>query len=77
MSQPSARLHADGKRLSGGNGSCAYGAAAFATHFLEKHTKLNQDEATKKGANLRTEAVLHSKGIKSDSQPTLPQMQRK
>ena len=25
----------------------------------------------KKGANLRTEAVLHSKGIKSDSQPTL------
>ena len=25
-----------------------YGAAAFATHFLEKHTKLNQDEASKK-----------------------------
>lgn len=48
MSQPSARLHDDGKRLSGGNGGCAYGAAAFATHFLEKHTKLNQDEASKK-----------------------------
>ena len=31
----------------------------------------------KKGANLRTEAVLHSKGIKSDSQPILPQIQTK
>ena len=43
----------------GGNGDCAYRAAAFARKYLQNQSHMSPEDAKKAGASLRAEVVLH------------------